>query len=379
MPFYWRLSGFYFLYFGLLGTLVPYWSLYLKDLGFSPFAIGVLMAVPQITKIGAPNLWGWLADRTGARLRIIRLGNLAAALAFLPVFWVDQVWSMAILLATFSFFWNAVLAQFEVITLRTLGDQAHRYSHVRLWGSLGFIGAVLLVGWALDYLPIDLLPWVMSALLWLLWLTTQSLPSGGAEQPRPRPGGVRDLLRRRDVQAFIVASFLMQASHGPYYTFYSIHLEDLGFRKFTVGVLWALGVAAEVGVFLVMHRLMRRFALAGVLFASLLLAVLRWLIIALCGADLWWLVPAQLLHAASYGSFHAASIAWVQDTFGEAHAGQGQALYSSLGYGAGWALGAGLSGLYWARWGADSFLVAAATAAVAALVVWRWLLNRPCG
>jgi len=147
MPFYWRLSGFYFLYFGLLGTLVPYWSLYLKDLGFSPFAIGVLMAVPQITKIGAPNLWGWLADRTGARLRIIRLGNLAAALAFLPVFWVDQVWSMAILLATFSFFWNAVLAQFEVITLRTLGDQAHRYSHVRLWGSLGFIGAVLLVGW----------------------------------------------------------------------------------------------------------------------------------------------------------------------------------------------------------------------------------------
>jgi len=378
MPYYWRLSGFYFLYFGLLGTLVPYWSLYLKDLGFSPFAIGVLMAVPQITKIGAPNLWGWLADRTGARLRIIRLGNLAAALAFLPVFWVDQVWSMAILLATFSFFWNAVLAQFEVITLRTLGDQALRYSHVRLWGSLGFIGAVLLVGWALDHLPIELLPWVMSALLWLLWLTTQSLPSGGAGQPRPRPGGVRALLRRRDVQAFIVASFLMQASHGPYYTFYSIHLEDLGFRKFTVGVLWALGVAAEVGIFLVMHRLMRRFALTRVLFASLLLTVLRWLIIAFCGADLWWLVPAQLLHAASYGSFHAASIAWVQDTFGEAHAGQGQALYSSLGYGAGWALGAGLSGLYWARWGADSFLVAAATAAVAALVVWRWLLNRRC-
>ena len=153
---------------------------------------------------------------------------------------------------------------------------------------------------------------------------------------------------------------------------------DQGFRKFTVGALWALGVAAEVGIFLIMHRLMRRFALARVLFVSLLLAVLRWLIIALCGADLWWLVPAQLLHAASYGSFHAASIAWVQDTFGEAHAGQGQALYSSLGYGAGWALGAGLSGLYWARWGADSFLVAAATAAVAALVVWRWLLNRRC-
>ena len=80
MPYYWRLSAFYFLYFGLLGTLVPYWSLYLKDLGFSATTIGLLMAVPHLTKVVAPNLWGWLADRSGARMRIIRLGNLAAAL-----------------------------------------------------------------------------------------------------------------------------------------------------------------------------------------------------------------------------------------------------------------------------------------------------------
>ncbi len=116
MPFYWRLSGFYFLYFGLLGTLVPYWSLYLKDLGFSPFAIGVLMAVPQITKIGAPNLWGWLADRTGARQRIIRPGNLAAALAFLPVFSAHQVRSLATLPATFSFCCNSGLAPTLILT-----------------------------------------------------------------------------------------------------------------------------------------------------------------------------------------------------------------------------------------------------------------------
>ena len=95
MPYYWRLSGFYFFYFGLLGTLVPYWSLYLKDLGFSAVAIGGLMAIPQLTKIGAPNLWGWLADRSGQRLRIIRAGNLLAAIVFLPVFWVDTFWGMA--------------------------------------------------------------------------------------------------------------------------------------------------------------------------------------------------------------------------------------------------------------------------------------------
>lgn len=295
MPYYWRLSGFYFLYFALLGTLVPYWSLYLKDLGFGAVAIGFLMAVPQITKIGAPNLWGWLADRTGRRLRIIRLGNLAAALAFLPVFWVDAPWTMAILLAAFSFFWNAVLAQFEVVTLRALGAQAHRYSQVRLWGSLGFISAVLVVGWALDRLPISLLPWVMSALLWALWLGTLLLPADRPSPRHPAPGGLWALLRRRDVQAFIVASFLMQASHGPYYTFYSIYLSDLGFSKFTVGLLWALGVISEVGLFMVFHRLLIRFSLRPLLIASLLLAVVRWLIIGGCGDNLWWLILAQTL------------------------------------------------------------------------------------
>lgn len=374
MPYYWRLSGFYFLYFGLLGTLAPYWSLYLKDLGFSPVAIGILMAVPQLTKIGAPNLWGWLADRTGERLRIIRLGNLAAAIAFLPVFWVDQFWSMALLLAGFSFFWNAVLAQFEVVTLRALGDQAHRYSQVRLWGSLGFICAVLLVGWALDRLPIDLLPWVMSALLWLLWLGTLLLPATGrGRRVRPVAGRVAGLLRRPEVRAFILAAFLMQASHGPYYTFYSIHLRELGFSTFDVGALWALGVIAEVSVFLFMHRLLSRFTLRSLLLASLALATVRWLIIGLCGAQLGWLALAQVLHAASYASYHSASIAWVQRVFGDAHAGQGQALYSSLGYGAGWAVGAGLSGLFWSSLGPACFLIGAAVAAAGGLVVARWL------
>ncbi|MCG8437648.1 MAG: MFS transporter [Pseudomonadales bacterium] len=368
LPYYWRLSGFYFFYFGLLGTLVPYWSLYLKQLGFSAVGIGALMAIPQLTKIGAPNLWGWLADRSGKRLRIIRAGNLLAAIAFLPVFWVDSFWGMAALLVSFSFFWNAVLAQFEVLTLQSLGDQAHRYSHVRLWGSVGFIVAVLVLGEALDRLGTGLLPWVLSGLLWLLWFGTLTLPQG---QGRRRPlseatDSLWVILSRPPVWLFLLASFLMQMSHGPYYTFYSIYLEGMGFSKFLVGLLWALGVVAEVGLFLFMHRLMQRFSIPWILTGSLLLAALRWLLIGVAGDSLWWLAAAQLLHAATFGSFHAASIAWVHRQFGEALAGQGQALYSSLGFGAGWAAGAGLSGLLWQQWGVSLFFAASALALVAA-------------
>jgi MFS transporter, PPP family, 3-phenylpropionic acid transporter len=366
IPYYWRLSSFYLFYFALLGTLVPYWSLYLRDAGFAAAQIGLLMAIPQITKLGAPNLWGWLADRTGQRLRVIRTGNLLAAIIFTGVFVADGFWSMVIVLAGFSFFWNAVLAQFEVITLETLGDRSHRYSQVRLWGSVGFIAAVLAVGALLDVLPVSVLPWLLWGSLWLIWFCTLFLPAGSATARVHASGSLWAILKQPGVLAFFVCAFLMQLSHGPYYTFYTIHLVDLGISRTVAGTLWALGVVAEVGLFLLMHWLLVRVPLKMIVVTSLLLASLRWLMIGSVGDSLLWLALAQLLHAATFGSFHAAAMAWLHRTFAGGHAGQGQALYSSLGFGAGWAVGAGLSGVVWTALGADSFYLAALVALLAA-------------
>jgi len=371
IPYYWRLSSFYLFYFALLGTLVPYWSLYLQDRGFIAAQIGLLMAIPQITKLGAPNLWGWLADRTGKRLRIIRLGNFLAAIIFTGVFVADSFWSMVVVLTGFSFFWNAVLAQFEVITLDTLGDRSHRYSQIRLWGSVGFIAAVLSVGALLDVFSVALLPWILLASLWLIWLCTQFLPAGAARNiQRERQGGLLKVLRQPGVLAFFVCAFLMQLSHGPYYTFFTIHLVDMGLSRTVAGALWALGVIAEVGLFLIMHWLLVRFPWKAIVVASLLLAALRWLVIASVADSIPWLVLAQLLHAATFGSFHAAAMAWLHRTFVDGHAGQGQALYASFGFGAGWAVGAGISGMLWAKLGADSFFLAAGVAFIASVLAW---------
>ena len=368
IPFYWRLSSFYLFYFALLGALVPYWSLYLREQGFAAVEIGLLMSLPQLTKLVAPNLWGWLADRSGRRLAVIRLGNLVAALVFSGVFLADGFWSMALLLTAFSFFWNAVLAQFEVVTLETLGPRAHRYSHVRLWGSVGFIVSVILVGQALDYFAVTLVAWVILVSLWLLWLATLVLP----EQPRRPLGeersGLWSILRQPRVLVFFVCAFLMQMSHGPYYTFFTIYLTDAGISGAVTGLLWGLGVAAEVALFLVMHRLLRRFTLEQIISASLGLAALRWLLLAWFVDNGAALVLAQLLHAASFGSFHAASIAWVHRTFGRSHAGQGQAFYSSIGFGAGWAVGASLSGALWDQYGGSTFVMAAGVSVLAFLI-----------
>ena len=377
IPYYWRLSSFYLFYFALLGTLVPYWSLYLREDGFSSAEIGLLMAAPQITKLFAPNLWGWLADRTGRRLAIIRAGNLMAALVFALVFFAEGFWPMLAVLIGFSFFWNAVLAQFEVVTLETLGQRSHRYSHVRLWGSVGFILTVVLVGLVLDYLPVTIVPWILLATLWAIWACTMLLPKGEPRSAGERTGGLWQLLRRPDVLAFLACAFLMQLSHGPYYTFYTIYLVDLGIARSITGVLWALGVLAEVGVFLVMHHLIRRFTLSTIIITSLLLAALRWILIGTLADLLPVLLFAQLLHAASFGSFHAACITWVHRTFTGGHAGQGQAFYSSLGFGAGWAVGASLAGIFWDELGAVTYLLATGVALFAAGLAFVFLRGAP--
>ncbi|HCH77155.1 MAG TPA: MFS transporter, partial [Pseudomonas sp.] len=143
---YWRLSGFYFFYFGLLGSTAPFLGLYFDHLGFSPERIGELIAIPMLMRCVAPNLWGWLGDATGRRLEIVRLGALCTLLSFGLIFFDKSFAWLALVMALHAFFWHAVLPQFEVITLAHLHEQTERYSQVRLWGSIGFIFAVVGLG-----------------------------------------------------------------------------------------------------------------------------------------------------------------------------------------------------------------------------------------
>ena len=371
MP-YWRLSGFYLFYFATLGALIPYWSLYLKSLGFGPAEIGELMALLTATKIVAPNVWGWISDHTGRRMPIVRLASLLTALSFAAVFFVQGFWWLALVMVLFSFFWNASLPQLEVTTLAYLGDNAHRYSTIRLWGSIGFIIAVVTLGRLFDHHGPELLPYVLLVLLAGIWLMSLQVPEREVSLAHIDHEPLRQVLKRPEVLGFLGMCFLMAASHGPYYTFYTIYLQEHGYTRSVIGQLWALGVVAEIGVFLVIHRLLPRFGLRAILLTSIALATLRWLLIGSFVDHLAMLIFAQLLHAASFGSYHAAAIHLVSKFFTGRHRGRGQALYSSLGLGAGGAIGSLYSGYLWVSLGPTwAFTIAAALSAGAFVVVWR--------
>lgn len=371
---YWRLSGFYFFYFASLGVLVPYWGLYLQSEGFSAQKIGELTAILLVTRIVAPNIWAWIADHHGQRMRIVRLGSLLSAIAFAGIL-IDNsyIWIAGILLI-FSFFWNATLPQFEATTLQHLGEHSHHYSKIRIWGSIGFIIIVTALGACLERFDASIIPYTMLSSLLAIWLISLTVPESSSHHLSLGHKPLMTILKRPEVLSFLAICFLVQLSHGPYYTFYTIYLEQHHYSRTLIGQLWALGVVAEVIVFLFMHRWLPRYGIRKVLLVSLILSTLRWLIIGFYPNSLVLLLFAQLLHAASFGTFHVAAIEWVHKNFTGKNQGRGQGLYSSIGFGAGGAVGSLLSGYFWLSPGSTAtFSMAGLATFLAFIICLRWL------
>ncbi|MGI9294841.1 MAG: MFS transporter, partial [Pseudomonadales bacterium] len=157
------------------------------------------------------------------------------------------------------------------------------------------------------------------------------------------------------------------------YTFFSLHLEKLGYDTAMIGMLWSLGVAAEVLLFMRVSDLFLRFSLRRILLASLAITALRWFLIAKFSDHLLILLLAQLMHAASFGSFHAVAIEYVRRFFRSGNHGRGQAFYSSVSFGAGGATGALMAGFFLSISPAASFIAAAVAAIVAILIVAYWI------
>jgi MFS transporter, PPP family, 3-phenylpropionic acid transporter len=341
---------------------LPFWSLYLKHTGFNAAEIGELTALLVATKIIAPYLWGWLADKTGWHLLLIRVTCLLSVIMFTGFFYrQDFVWFSAVT-AAFSFFWNATLPQFEAAALLHLREDPHRYSSVRLWGSVGFIAAVLGVGRCVDYFAIDFLPKILLTLLALNWLMAMLTPQAEVASHGREGRGVWQILLGPEVPAFFCVYMLLQVAHGPYYVFYSVYLAQHGYSASLTGLLWALGVCAEILLFMSVVTLLKRFSLRGLLLSSLALSMGRWLLIAYQIDNLLCVVLAQLLHAASFGLAHVVAMQLLNRYFGRGHQGSGQALYSSLSFGLGGMLGSLYSGYYWESIGGGFVYVIAALA-----------------
>jgi PPP family 3-phenylpropionic acid transporter len=360
----------YLFYFGQFGVLMPYLGVFLDGRGFSSNEIGELFALITVARIAGPNLWALLVDKSGRALNVLQLGALLTFGTFCLVLLVDGFWALTLSLALMMMFWTAILPQIEGLTLHCVRGNASRYGRIRLWGSIGYILLTIFTGKMIDVFSSDAPIYVGAIVLFGLFAVTLLLKEPTSEKNTDQhQTSIWHKINTPVFYAFLLSAALLQLSFGAYYGFFALYVLDLGYSGQATGWLVALGVLAEVVIFLQAGKLITAFGVKWILVISILLTALRWYLLAVSANYPAILVLSQVLHAFSFGMTHAASMHFIHHYFGNKLQSQGQAIYLSVGFGVGGAIGGYGAGYFWQQGqGAELTFTLAAVAAVLSAV-----------
>ena len=355
----------YFAYFAFVGIFSPYLSLWFDARGLSIAEIAVLMALPQALRIVAPPFWGWLADRGGRRVALLRGAAVGARVVVRLIPLATRPLEYAGLMLLLFFLTAAQMPIGEAIALDVAAGDAGRYGRMRLWGSVGFILAVLAGGPALEAFGLRALPVLMAVPMALLVVVTLRLREPRATRPSASGAPVLARLREPATVAFLASAFLMVFAHAALYAFFSLFLERHGYGTTAIGAIWGVGVAAEIVLFLLQRRLFERASPMRLLAFSFLVCALRFAMVAVSDGTLWVLLCAQTMHAVTFGLHHSASMAVLHRWFEPAQQARAQAAFIVVAYGFGGTLGGLVAGWLWEHVSPGAAFHGAAVAALA--------------
>lgn len=374
-------AGAWFCYFAAIGVYSLYAPLWFQQLGLSALAIGAIASLQAWTRVLAPYGWGWLADHRNQRLALLKIAGVASAVSALALALAGRYGIAAIVVCVAVLFLanGAVMPLTEASLAHHLnmasGRGGGRYGRTRVWGSIGYMVSVTVFGFVLERLGIGTWPWIVFTMWALLAASMWRLPHGqdGTAHESAAPGALR-VLRRPEVAWFFASVFCIVVAHTGIYAFFSLFVAAHGMDESTIGLLWTVGLLVEIAFFWHQGQWFSRLSMHGWLLLAALVAALRFGLMAVSGGNLPLLVLTQTTHAITFAAQHAACIALVARYFPGRLRGRGQALYSTLGYGASGVIGGVAGGAIIERLGFAAMFGAAAAAALAS--AWCVLRSR---
>ncbi len=328
-----RVGGFYGALFLLIGVYLPFFPLYLSARGLDEWQIGIVVALPLVVRIAATPLLTWVADRVGEPRPVLiayALGTLVAIAAYLTT--RDFLVIVAIS-AVQAVFLNPIIPITDALALRGVRVHALDYGRMRLVGSGTFILANLAGGAVLARHGPEAAIWLLIAAALTLVASGLVLPGVGKrddmERSRETPLAALRAVGAGPVLAFLLGAALMQASHGLYYAFGTLHWTRLGIGTDIAGMLWAIGVVTEIGLFAFSGRVSGLLGVRGLVVTAGAAAVLRWGIMAFDPplALLW---PLQALHGLTFGAAHLAVMRFFVEHGDASRESSGLGLYSMI-------------------------------------------------
>jgi MFS transporter, PPP family, 3-phenylpropionic acid transporter len=353
-----RLSVFYAAFFAVIGVHLPFWPVWLTSRGVTPGEIGVLVAIGISVKVVGNPLIAHIADRRGERRRVIVVLAALAVATFSLFHGAHGFWPILAISIPFFLAWSAIMPLGENLVLLSARQHGLDYGRIRLWGSLAFIATSVGIGRALSGRSEDMIYWVVLAAVAGTFAACLFLPDTRPPvSERPRFPMVQ-VLRERGFLVFLVATALIQGSHGVYYAFGTLHWRAAGHADDVIGLLWAEGVVAEVALFIIGATLVRRLGPVTLIALGGLAGAVRWTVLGLSD-DLAVLVIVQALHAFTFGATHLGAMHFITRTVPPALSATAQGLYSAAVMGIGSGLSILASGALYGAFGGRAYLAMA--------------------
>ncbi|MFP2908264.1 MFS transporter [Pyxidicoccus sp. 3LFB2] len=336
------LAGFYFLYYGTVGIVLPFLPAYLKSLSLSVTQVGLLLSISPLVSLLAPPIWGHLADSTGRASRVLTGLTLGAALAFSLLLVARSFPALVASMTAYAFFASAFTPLIDSLAMHHVARFGGSYAHLRMFGSLGFIVSTVVFGLLVSRVDetLVLTPLVLLTLLvpWTLTLR-DTAPVG----PRPHPLAGLRLLRHPDFRWLLAATSLHWVACAPYHGSLSIHVMALGLAPSVVGLTAGAGVLAELVVMALYSRFAGGFAPRHVLAFAFASSALRWFGMALTSSA-GVLVALAPLHGLTFGAFYVACVGFLARRVPPELRASGQALFAAVTFGVGGLVGYASSG-----------------------------------
>lgn len=340
-----RLSSFYITIFFVIGTMLPFWPVWLQARGMGEVEIGILTAIPVLGKVVFSPLFASLGDKLGERKRPMLLFLFLSLIFFAAFYWVESFVGLFIVSFLYGMCWAPIMSFGDNITLLSTRASKIQYGRLRLWGSLSFIVMSFGFGFVLEATNEAMIYWVILVSIGLTLMAVLSLPDVKVT-PLGRGGRpVRTLLKDRSFQLFMATVAFTHGSHALYYAFATIHWRSLGYSDALIGFLWAEAVVVEVIFFTFGGRIGTRFAASTLLILAASACVVRWTAVSFDPA-LWVLFCIQALHSLTFGAMHLGAMQFMSRAVSLDLSATAQSLYGASAFG----IGAGVTLLFVGAW-----------------------------
>ncbi|NQV98255.1 MAG: MFS transporter [Rhodospirillales bacterium] len=364
-----RLAAFYASSFMMLGIHLIFWPLWLSSKGLSVTDIGLLLALGIASKLIANPLVGHIADRLGQRKRVILILSTLAFLAFLLFPLADSFAAILLLHLLFLALWSPAMPLMESLVMHGVASRGLDYGRIRLWGSVAFVFAAIGIGFLLKDRSTDVIYLAIAGSLLLVVLSAIGLPDMRPPRSADKRPALLIVIRDRRFVLFLVGTALIQSSHAVYYGFGSIHWKTNGISEDWIGLLWAVGVLAEIVLFTYATKILSFIGPARLIAVAGCVGLVRWPLTALT-LDIAPLVGLQVLHALTFGATHIGAMHFIQSRIDPSLSATAQSLYSGIVMGAAMSLAAFASGHLYATFHEGAYLAMGGISAAGALIVY---------